>query len=106
MDVDGNLVVQFVHIEQCTCGEKNGKRSREFYKVLETSENGAKALDKMGVKKICCRRFFLTPIIRYLTVDMSKNVYVREDKNGNIETRDADEIKFGKEFPKAPILTN
>ncbi|VVC03606.1 DNA-directed RNA polymerase subunit N [Candidatus Burarchaeum australiense] len=44
-----------------TCGSVIGDRYEEYVELLKKNKPGA-TLDKMGIKRYCCRRMFLSHI--------------------------------------------
>jgi len=43
-----------------TCGAVIGDRWEEYEELLRKGEEPKEALDKMGIKRYCCRRMFMT----------------------------------------------
>jgi DNA-directed RNA polymerase subunit N (RpoN/RPB10) len=102
MDKKGFLIIQHVFPSDCTCGYKVGSKCKEFLELSKKS-SGVKALDHMGIIKMCCRLTFLTPKIIYM-IDKTKNIELYENYYKEISSKDLEEIEFGKKFPKLPSL--
>jgi len=45
-----------------TCGALVGDKYEEFVKKVKEGEEPGKVLDKLGVKRYCCRRIFLSNV--------------------------------------------
>jgi DNA-directed RNA polymerase subunit N len=45
-----------------TCGALIADKYEEFIKKVKEGENPGKVLDKMGIKRYCCRRIFLSNV--------------------------------------------
>lgn len=45
-----------------TCGTLIGDKYEEFVKKVKEGEEPSKVLDKIGVKRYCCRRIFLSNV--------------------------------------------
>jgi len=45
-----------------TCGALIGDRYEEFVKKVKEGEEPGKVLDKIGIKRYCCRRIFLSNV--------------------------------------------
>jgi DNA-directed RNA polymerase subunit N len=45
-----------------TCGSLIGDKYEEFVKRVKEGEDPGKALDKIGVKRYCCRRILLSNV--------------------------------------------
>lgn len=45
-----------------TCGSLIGDKYEEFVKKVKEGEDPGKVLDKMGVKRYCCRRILLSNV--------------------------------------------
>ncbi len=43
-----------------TCGAVIGDKWEDYEKAVSSGEEPGKVLDKLGVKRYCCRRMFLT----------------------------------------------
>ncbi|MGQ9468276.1 MAG: DNA-directed RNA polymerase subunit N [Nitrososphaerales archaeon] len=45
-----------------TCGALIGDKYEEFVKKVKEGEESNKVLDKIGIKRYCCRRMFLSNV--------------------------------------------
>lgn len=45
-----------------TCGKVIGDKWEEYRKMVEAGESPAAALDKLGIKRYCCRRMFISHV--------------------------------------------
>lgn len=72
-----------VVFDVCSCVGDNGEltpigeRYREYYNLLKKGMRGADALDKMGIKRMCCRQRFLSIPLKPM-IDRSRNRFVND----------------------------
>lgn len=45
-----------------TCGKVIGDKWEEFQEMVNRGKSKAEALDKLGIKRYCCRTIFLTHV--------------------------------------------
>jgi len=108
--MEDNNFLKFYNCPQeiCSCRDENGDPTyisryfKEFYNECKKGKNGAKVLNEMGIKRMCCRAKFLSlPLIPM--VDRSKRrIFNDVQKHTIIEgTRD---LGFEVPPPDFPIL--
>lgn len=45
-----------------TCGKVIGDKWEQYRKMVEAGETPSNALDKLGIKRYCCRRMFISHV--------------------------------------------
>ena len=55
-------------LPRCYCGFEIGKYHESYENLIKNGVHPGKALDQLGIKKICCRIKFLSPVISPLGI--------------------------------------
>lgn len=56
------MIVVLFPVRCFTCGKVIGDKWEEYRKMVQAGESPSSALDKLGIKRYCCRRMFISHV--------------------------------------------
>lgn len=67
-----------------TCGKVIGNMWKSYEKLIDDKKTPDEALDKLGYRRFCCRRMFLS---YPKELDDELNMYDLSSKSGNVKSK-------------------